>query len=490
MQKNFGRKHFGRNNLGQKHFGRTHFGLCVCLLATAFFAAPLAAGQAKKATTPTGSAPSAASSAAAKICDDPYVIREPAEGWPEAPIQILFHREKSKAPWARNPAIRVPGLEAAAPSAARTLVCVEESRVEMGHYDSGEPGYAPSWGTILVRLSDRKVYFMGRNLDGEMPPQVKYNSGAGVGKVPTEILVRWLRLLLEQKVARFKVRLKWKEYAEVSAMAFSGDNSRLAVAQAPRSSSSGATPPSPLTVFDITTAQPVAAMHADYSTDAIAISKSGSTIATERYGHVEIWDVATGAVTRKLETTNVRSLVFGQDDLLGAAGDEKAAVWDVSGNRIVRSGNGSTIELSPENAWLVMAKGAKGFTVSELESGRELGSFPGCSEPYKCTPSRDGKMMARWYSLGAMVYASDDPEGNSPSLPNLGISMVSAVAPARNGFVIANGDGIAGVVSAGAPEARAFATDLTGIRAIAVSNDGKLVALGDSSGNVEVWELR
>ncbi|HEY2171995.1 MAG TPA: hypothetical protein VGJ30_20395, partial [Candidatus Angelobacter sp.] len=348
--------------------------LCLCL-----FAATLAVGQAKKASPVSGAA-----STAAKICDDPYAVREPADGWPEAPIQILFHHEKSKALWAHNPAIRVAGLEAATPASARTLVCVEESRVEMGHYDSGEPGYAPSWSTILVRLSDRKVYFMGRSLDGEMPPQVKYNKGAGVGKVPTEILVRWLRLLLDQKVAHFKMRLKWKEYAEVSAMAFSGDSSRLAVAQASRSSSSGVTPPSPITVFDLTTGQPVAAMHADYSTDAIAISKSGSTIATERYGHVEIWDVATGQVTHKLETSNVRSLVFGQDDLLGAAGDEKAAVWDVSGNRVVHSGTGSLIELSPENVWLVMAKGAKGFTVSELESGRELGSFAGgCPEPDK-----------------------------------------------------------------------------------------------------------
>jgi hypothetical protein len=449
------------------------------------FAATLAVGQAKKAVPAVGAA-----STAAKICDKPYAVGEVADGWPEAPIQILFHREKSKTPWAHNPAIRVPGLEAAAPASARTLVCVDESRVEMGHYDSGEPGYAPSWGTILVRLSDHKVYFMGRNLDGEMPPQVKYKSGAGVGKPPTEILVRWLRLLLEQKVARFKMRLKWKEYAEVSAMAFSGDNSRLAVAQASRSSSSGLTPPSPITVFDMATGKPVAAMHADYSTDAIAISKSGSTIATERYGQVQIWDVATGQVTRKLETSNVRSLVFGQDDLLGAAGDEKAAVWDVSGNRVVHSGAGSMVELSPEGTWLVMAKGAKGFTVNELESGREMGIFPACSEPDKCAPSRDGKIMARWSSLGATMYASGNSSKQYLSLPNLGVGTVSAVAPTRDGFVIANGDGIAGVVSAGATEARAFATDLTGIRAIAVSRDGKLVALGDSSGNVEVWELR
>jgi hypothetical protein len=452
----------------------------LCLLT-----ATVAFGQAKKATPAIGAA-----SAAAKICDHPYAVGEVADGWPEAPITILFHHEKSKVPWAHNPAIRVPGLEAAAPASARTLLCVDESQVEMGHYDSGEPGYAPSWGTFLVRLSDHKIYFMGHTLDGEMPPQVKYNRGAGVGKPPTEILVRWLHLLLEQKVARFKMRLKWKEYAEVSAMAFSGDDSRLAVAQASRRPLDGGTPPSPITVFDLATGQPVAAMHADYSTDAIALSKSGNMVATERYGDVEIWDVASAQMTRKLETSKVRSMVFGPNDMLGVAGDEKAAVWDVSGNRIVLSGSGSVVELSPEGAWLTMAKAINGFTVRELESGRELGSFPSCSEPYKCLPSRDGKMMARWSSLGGAIYSSGNREGKSLSLPNLGVGIVYAAAPTGDGFVIANNDGIADVVSASAPEPRAFATDMTSIKAIAVSQDGKLVALGDSSGTVEIWELR
>lgn len=454
--------------------------VCLCLLL-----ATLALGQVKK-TSPVGGA----ASAAATICDKPYAVGEVADGWPEGPVTILFHREKSKAPWAHNPAIRVPGLEAATPTSARTLVCVDESQVEMGHYDSGEPGYAPSWGTILVRLSDHKVYFMGRTLDGEMPPQVKYKSGAGVGKPPTEIFVRWMRLLLEQKAARFKMRLKWKEYAEVSAMAFSADSSRLAVAQSPRSTSSGTTPPSPITVFDLVTAQPVASMHADYSTDAIAISKSGNMVATERYGHVEVWDVASASVAHKLETSNVRSMTFGPNDMLGVAGDEKAAVWDVSGNRIVRSGTGSVIELSPEGAWLTMAKTRSGFTVRELESGRELGNFPGCSEPDKCLPSRDGKMMARWSSLGGAMYSSGNREGKNLSLPDLGVGIVYAAAPTGEGFVIANNNGIAGIVSPGTPEPRAFATDMTSIKAIAVSQDGKLVALGDSSGTVEIWELR
>ena len=455
--------------------------LWLCLVITT-----LAAGQAKKAPAIGG-----ATSTAAKICDDPYAVREDADGWPEGPITILFHHEKSKAPWAHNPAIRVPGLEAATPASARTLVCVEESRIEMGHYDSGEPGYVPAWSTILVRLSDHKVYFMGRSLDGEMPPEWKYKKGAGVGKAPTEILVRWLRLLLAQKVARFKTRLKLKEYAEISALAFSGDGSRLAVGQESRRPLDGPTPPSPITVFDLATAQSVASMNADYSTSEIALSKSGSTVATNRYGGVEIWDVATAKMTHKLNTSKVRSMVFGPDDALGVAGDEKAAVWDVNGNRVVHSGAGSIVELSPEGAWLVMAKAAKGFSVRELESGRELGSFSDiCGDPYKCLPSRDGKMMLRWSALGGGLFSTAIREGKPLSLPDLGASVVYAAAPTQDGFVVSNSDGIAGVVSAGTAEPRAFATDMTSIKAIAISPDGKLVALGDSSGHVEIWELR
>jgi WD40 repeat protein len=459
--------------------------LCLCLWLSLLMAT-LAAGQAKKTPVIGG-----AISAAAKVCDDPYSAGDAKDGWPEGPITILFHHEKSKAPWTHNPAIRVPGLEAATPASARTLVCVEESRVEMGHYESGEPGYVPSWSTILVRLSDHKVYFMGRSLDGEMPPQMKYNKGAGVGKPPTEILVRWLRLLLDQKVARFKIRLKLKEYAEVSALAFSGDGSRLAVGQESRRPLDGPTPPSPITVFDLTNGQPVATMHADYSTDAIAVSKTGSTVATERYGGVEIWDAASAQMTRKLETSKVRSMVFGPDDLLGVAGNEKAAVWDVSGNRVVHSGIGSVIELSQEGKWLVMAKTPNGFSVRELESGRELGSFSDiCGDPYKCLPSRDGKIMVRWSALGGGLFSTGIREGKPLSLPDLGSSVVYAAAPTHDGVVVANSDGIAGVVSANHPEPRAFATDMTSIKAIAVSQDDKLVALGDSSGHVEVWELR
>lgn len=461
----------------------TNVWLCLVLLtATVAFSQP-------KKSAPAGAGPSAASPTASKICDDPYQVREAAEGWPEAPVRVLFHREKSKGPWLANPAIRIPGVEAAVAAKAHTLVCVGESQLEMGHYDSGEPGYAPAWDVTLVHLPDRKVYFMRTGFYGDMPPYIKYKRGAGVGKAPTEIFTRWLRLVVDQKVARLKLRLKSKEYHDVSAMAFSGDGTKLAVAQEPRSSGSG-TPPSPISVFDLATSQSGPLMHADYSTRSIALSRSGNTIAMERYGHVEIWDAVAGKVTQKLETSGVVSLLFGPDDTLGAAGGDKAQVWDVSNNRVLHSGAGSQVQLSPEGAWMVVSNTPRGIKVQALESGADLSSFPHVSDQAKYQVSRDGRAMARSSVLGATMYVAGNIQGFSVVPPNLGGNAVSALAATRDGFIVANGDGIVGVVSGAAPEPRAFATDLTAIKALAVSSDGKFIAVGDSSGSVEIWELR
>ena len=92
--------------------------------------------------------------------------------------------------------------------------------------------------------------------------------------------------------------------------------------------------------------------------------------------------------------------------------------------------------------------------------------------------------------LGARIYVVGGTQTQYPSLPNLGVGTLSAAAATRDAFIIANHDGFAGVASLAAPDARAFATDLSAIDSIAVSHDGKLVALGDSSGQVEVWELQ
>src|SRR5258708_23235088 len=202
--------------------------------------------KAKKPAPAGGTAVSAA-----RICAEPYAVRESADGWPEAPAVILFHHENSKTPWTRNLAIKVPGVEANTPASARTAVCVEESRIEAGRYDSGEPAYSLAWSVILVRLADRKVYLERTGFYGDEPPGLKFHRGAALGRPPIEKFNRWLRLVIDQKVARFRMKLRSAEYHASCALAVSADRSRLALAQSPRSTSSGATPPTPITVFDL-----------------------------------------------------------------------------------------------------------------------------------------------------------------------------------------------------------------------------------------------
>ena len=445
--------------------------------------------QTKKAAPGPGSAVSAA-----QICANPYAVRESADGPPEAPAIILFHRENSKAPWARNLAIKMLGVEAVTPARARTVVCVEESRLEAGRYDSGEPAYSLAWSVTLVRLSDRKVYLERTGFYGEEPPGLKFRRGAGVGKPPMEKFTRWLRLLIDQKVARFKIKFRSKEYDEASALAFSADGSRLALAQEPRSTSSGGTPPTPITVFDVASGQTVASLHTDYIVRTAALSRSGKLLATERYGHPEIWDLATGQVAIKLETSGVESLAFGPgaagDEVLATATKDTATLWDLGNHRALRSGAGTHVTLSNEGKWLVAKKEPKGISVQELESGRVLASFPHAGNPETYTISRDGLSLARYSVLGASMYTPANAAGFGLALPNLGVGLIYAVAPTSNGFALANGDGFAGLISALEIEPRSFATHHTAIRTLAVSQDGKLLAVGDSSGNVSVWELR
>lgn len=457
--------------------------LWVCLLSVI-----PALAQSKKAAPPRAAGVSAAS-----VCADSYAAPEPADGWPETPVVILFHRGNSKAPWIHNPAIKAPGVETVGSSGARTVICVDESRTEAGRYDSGEAAYTLDWSATIIRLADRKVYFARSDFNGDEPPGLKLHRGAGLGPPPTAKFNLWLNLLLGQKVARFKMKLRAPEYHEASALAFSADGSRLALAQLPRGTSSGPTPPSPITVYDLAGGQTVIKLHVDYGVRAIALSRSGKLLATERYGHPEIRDVATGQVTAKPDTSGVESLAFGPgaagSEVLATSGKDSVILWDPSAGRSLRTVPGTHVTLSSEGKWLMAKKEKKGISVQEMESGRTLAQFPPVSDTEKYVVSGDGLSLLRYSVLGATMYSPSAPAGVSARLPNLGVGLIYGAASTGSGFALANSEGFAGTIAAGDTEPRAFVTHHTTIRAVAVSADGKLLALGDSDGSVSVWEL-
>src|SRR5205809_7522604 len=97
--------------------------LCIALTISSSFAQKgPAASRPKSAAPATG---------LAKVCDDPYKGQDLKTEWPQLPVYLLFKRANSKV-WGPNLQVKLPGMRAATPAAAHTLVCVQEERLEMG----------------------------------------------------------------------------------------------------------------------------------------------------------------------------------------------------------------------------------------------------------------------------------------------------------------------------------------------------------------------
>ena len=484
----------------------------ISLLASVWFLAVTTASAQQPTHPPASPVPPAV----AKLCDN---TNGPglADGFPEGPVYILLHRENSKAPWARNPAIQAPGLDVANPANARTLVCVEESRSEVGKYDTGESGYQASWYVSLVRLSDGKMYSVSPpSFDGANPPMEKYTPGAATGKPPIQPFLRWLRLLVDQKLANFVVHIPAiKEtyngqdamFENVAAMAFSRDDTKLVVALLPHETVEGGTPPTPLVVYDVAASKPITTLYLDYTPWRVAINNSGSLIAADRYGTaITIWDVASSQIVHKFDTGlsfdsgHLESLLFGpngssSDGALAFAGVERAVVWDVSSERQVLSGTGSQIMLAAAGAWLVASRTSSGTTINELQSGRQIASFPAIEQNKDFFASPGGAVVTseKYYETSIAMFTNGGAQRDL-TLPSIKMDetdygRIEGITPTADGFAYV-GDCFVGLASIADPEVHFFATDIDYIKSVAVSPDGKLLVIGDNMGNLSIWRLR
>jgi hypothetical protein len=459
-------------------------------------ASPFAAQQ-KKAVP---SAPTLLDSA--DMCANPYSGNGYATGWPEGPAYVLFHREDSKKPWSRNLAIQAPGLIVASPAAAHTLVCVEEKLEDKGKYSSGEAAYKPSWAINVLNLADHKLYrsVSAPDFEGEDPPLLKATPGPGIGTEPVKPFLGWLRLLIDQKVARFRFRLDWPndvsgsgDFAGISAMAVSQDGTKVAVARQSRNSAAA-----PITVFDLVTGKPLSTLRAGWGAKHLALSASGNLIATESTSRtgVEIWDTSTRGVVHRLDSPEFGSLAFGGETTLAVAAGGKATLWDIQTERQLQSIPGSRVMTVLGGKLAVTRKTPQAITLNEMESGRQMAIFP-LSRPINGSDyvlSPDGSVMGYLNNGNGAILLSGGSEWQSLELPsinidNSSIEAIKAMAPMPDGLVFA-GDGFVGIASHANPKPRFFANGESYIRNAAVSPDGKLLVLGSIESDLYVWELR
>src|SRR5437660_123573 len=457
----------------------------ICLALMTFFAS-LSWSQKSPSSRPK----SVPATGLAKACEDPYSGQELKTSWPELPVYLLFKRANSKV-WAPNPQMKLPqGMRAATPAAAHALVCVQEERLEMGRYESGAKAYTPSWDVYVLRLPDAGIYFQKTGIFGGNAPSIKWHPGAGVGSQPVSQLQEWLRLLFKHDVARLKARLPYTSSDKVRQMALSGDRSRLVVAHQPYHYS---TPQpdlkkSPLvTVFDVASGKRVAEIPIEEETSTVAISDNGELVATERYGHAEIWNVSSHSIVQKLSTpTGVRWLAFGADGNLGVGTQKQVAVIDPRNGNQLFSCPGSRITYE-NGRWIAVS--SDGTSIYDVKTGQPIAHFPAAEG--EIVASADGLSEITMAVLRNEVrWAGKKSEYiDVPSIGSEGTGHVSAIANSSTGFVVGTNDGIVILLSAtGSP--KLFATDHSRIDSLVVSRDGKLLAIGDSSGKVTLWELQ
>ncbi len=463
---------------------------CLCFLA---------ANPARTQPSSPAATPSSAVADAAKLCANPYGNIN-ATGWPEGPVYILYHRKDSPRTWAHNPAILAPGLEASSPATARTLVCVEETLEEKGEYVSGEAAYQAHWSSTIVSLAGRAAYrgISAPEFDGDVPPYLKYKSGPGIGKLPLQPFLRWLQLLVDEKVAHFKMRLNWpdsaygSDYANVSAMAVSQDGSKFVAARQSRSGGS-----SPIVVFDLASGKPLATLRRDYTPRHIAISGSGNLIATEgMFSHgIDIMDVTTGNPVHKIDAATVETLQFGPGDTLAVSGDSKVVLWDIATEHPIRSVPGAKAIFSPGRGWLLATRSASSLAVNEIDTGRAVAAFPNVGLPPedKYVLSLDGTALTELQNGDATLFTSESANGTSLTLPSIlmdsaTIQATRAIAPTKDGIVFA-GQGFVGIASRASPSPHYFANGDSYIEKLAVSPGGNLLILESIEGELYLWEL-
>jgi hypothetical protein len=456
--------------------------LCFALITFASFSS---FAQKPAAARPKSAAPT---TGLAKVCDDPYHGQELKTEWPQPPAYLLFKRANSKI-WGPNPQIKLANMQAATPATAHTLVCVVEERLEMGEYKSGAKAYTPSWDVYLLRLPDHAIYFQKGGIFGGEAPFIKWHPGAGVGSQPVSQLQEWLRLVFKADVARLKLHLPFTSPDKVRQIAFAGDGTRLVVAHEPYHYSTPQTDlkKSPLvTVFDVASGQRVADIPVEDEPSAVAISENGELVATEHYGHPQIWNVSSRSIVQKISADGVRWLAFGQDGNLGVGMRERVAVFNPGSGAELFSSPGSRISYG-DGRWIAIS--GDGTATYEVRSGQPIAHFAKTDK--EVVASADGRSELTMSVLSSQVrWAGKEPEYvGMPSIGGEGTGHVSAIASAPNGFVVGGNDGIVALLSSNG-SSRLFATDHSQIESLAVSRGGKLVAVGDSSGRVSLWELQ
>jgi WD40 repeat protein len=385
----------------------------------------------------------------------------------------------------------------------KTLVCIRESRVQVGTYTDGKPGYRVVWDVRLVSWPDGTV-IGAEQFTGGHPPHQRRSVEPAYGLRPENSLKRWLFPLLGDKTFL---------YPADGYVTFSPDGKTLAYGLG-----------STVELWDVAAERKVLVLegHEDLVNDItfspdgkLLASGSGDTIVKEIHDYtVRLWDAATGEELHTLagHADSVKSVAFSPDGklLASASRDGTVKLWDVGTGQQARTLDHpkfvTAVTFSPDGKTLASGCGDGMVRLWDVETWQEIYTLKGYKQYVDSVAfSPDGKMLA---SGGGDTDTSSGEQSETVVLWDVATgqqvrvlggahkSWVSSVSFSPDGTLLAVGSDW----GSGAREVRVldvetgemvrmFSGHMGGVNSVAFSPDGRFLASGSDDGTVKLWPI-
>ncbi len=214
-------------------------------------------------------------------------------------------------------------------------------------------------------------------------------------------------------------------------------------------------------------------------------------------GPIEIWDVDTGEQLAALQSERIKDVLFSNDGkILALAGYGGCVIWDINTHReIATFPETETLRFSGDGKTLVLIN-TDSYTLWDIGTHREIAKFSPVFEELKPFPERfvlsqDGAIFATANEHGIVDVWQTQTDKPLLTLTSGWTKPFTALAFSHDSKVIASGD-ITGNIQLWDTNKHSkqvtFNTDKNYIRALAFAKDNKTL-ISESRGNIEVWDI-
>ncbi len=381
-----------------------------------------------------------------------------------------------------------PPAEAVTEADIKAVVCVRASRQRIFNYRDGEPGYQLTWNVRLISWPDGNV--IGSNaFRGDRPPGIKYGSGPEYGRSPQDQLNQWVYDHLTNKTFFYTGD-------RISELSFSPDGRLLVAGKGLRFNVTyeGSSFDMAISVWNVSTMETLHILRGHTkAVNWLPISPNGKLLASSDSDcNLKIWDLSSGELLKNFDGRGCNSDFSPDGKYLLIAGEGSGVkLMDTTSLEIVNvlpQIGGMTF--SPDGKTLIFSRvGATTFI--DMESLQPVKTLDETVQG-DLQFDANGRLLAiegRWLDP-IRIIDFETKNALSTIVPdNLPVT-VSAFSP--YGFLATGSQG--GTVSVWDWETGALLREIrvspfAEISSLVFNPDGSLLAVGDNSGIVTLWDV-